>query len=139
MLSAEVEITAHFYDLDPMNVVWHGNYPRFLEQARCALLDRIGYGYTHMSKSGYAWPIVDLHIKYVRPVRMAEQIIVNARLVEYEHRLKIDYRIRRKQDNEVLTKAQSVQVAVCMATGELMLESPPELIAKVQAATCAAA
>jgi acyl-CoA thioester hydrolase len=34
MLSAETVITVNFYDLDPMNVVWHGNYPRFLEQGR---------------------------------------------------------------------------------------------------------
>lgn len=138
MLSADAEITAQFYDLDPMNVVWHGNYPRFLEQARCVLLDRIGYGYQRMSESGYAWPIVDMRIKYVRPIRMAEQIVVTARLLECEHRLKIEYRIRRKQDGEVLTKAHTVQVAVRMETGELMLECPTELIDKVKAATCAA-
>ena len=34
MISAEVIIKIQFYDLDPMRVVWHGNYPRFLEQAR---------------------------------------------------------------------------------------------------------
>ena len=36
MISAEVIIPIQFYDLDPMRIVWHGNYPRFLEQARAA-------------------------------------------------------------------------------------------------------
>ena len=34
MISAEVTIRTQFYDLDPMNIVWHGNYVRYLEQAR---------------------------------------------------------------------------------------------------------
>ena len=40
MISAEISTQAQFYDLDPMQIVWHGNYARYLEQARCALLDK---------------------------------------------------------------------------------------------------
>jgi acyl-CoA thioester hydrolase len=136
MLSAEAVVTVQFYDLDPMEVVWHGNYPRFLELGRCALLDRLDYNYAQMRKSGYAWPVVDMRIKYVRPIRMAETIVVTASLAEYENRLKLDYRIRRQSDGQVLTKAHSVQVAVSMATGEMQLESPAILFEKVQALSC---
>jgi acyl-CoA thioester hydrolase len=136
MLSADAVINVQFYDLDPMDVVWHGNYTRFLEQARCALLDRIGYNYVQMRDSGFAWPIVDLRIKYVRSIRMTDTIVVTATLVEYENRLKIDYRIRRQSDGEVLTKAHTTQVAVAMATGALQLESPPMLIEKMRALSC---
>lgn len=132
MISAEVEITAQFYDLDPMQVVWHGNYAKFLEQARCALLDKIGYNYPEMDKSGYLWPVVDMQIKYVRPVRYAQVIRVEATLLEYENRLKIGYRCRDKITGEVLTKAHTVQVAVTAASGELCLESPPVLIEKIE-------
>jgi acyl-CoA thioester hydrolase len=137
MLSADVVIQVQFYDLDPMQVVWHGNYPRFLEQARCALLGRIGYDYVAMRESGYAWPVVDMRIKYVRPIRMAETIIVTAALTEYENRLKLEYRIRRQSDGEILTKAHSTQVAVNMQTGDMQLESPLILFEKIQAASCA--
>jgi acyl-CoA thioester hydrolase len=137
MLSAEAVVKVQFYDLDPMEVVWHGNYPRFLEMGRCALLDRLDYNYAQMRESGYAWPVVDMRIKYVRPIRMAETIIVTASLAEYENRLKLDYRIRRQSDGQVLTKAHSVQVAVSMATGEMQLESPAILFEKVRALSCA--
>jgi acyl-CoA thioester hydrolase len=96
------------------------------------LLDRIGYNYLQMRDSGYAWPIVDLHIRYIRPIRL-ETIVVTAALLEYEHRLKIDYRIRRQADGEVLTKAQTVQVAVGLATNEMLLERPPILFEKLRA------
>ncbi|HLN23266.1 MAG TPA: acyl-CoA thioesterase [Patescibacteria group bacterium] len=132
MISAEVVIKAQFYDLDPMNVVWHGNYPRYLEQARCEVLDKIGYNYPQMQASGYLWPIVDMRLKYVRPVRFGQDIVVAATIVEVEHRLKIDYRIRDLVTGEVLTKAHTVQVAVKADTGEMCLESPPDLTDKLR-------
>ncbi len=132
MHSAEVTIKAQFYDLDPMDVVWHGNYARYLEEARCALLDGIGYNYPQMHESGYVWPIVDMRIKYVRSLRFAQEFIVTATIVEFENRLKIEYRIRDKESGEVLTKASTIQVAVRAATGELCLESPAVLTDKLK-------
>jgi acyl-CoA thioester hydrolase len=132
MISAEVVIKAQFHDLDPMKVVWHGTYVRYLEQARCALLDLIGYNYLEMEASGFAWPVVDLRVKYVRPVRFSQEIVVSAHLVEYANRLKIEYRVRDHASGEVLTKATTVQVAVRIDTGELQLESPPALLDKLR-------
>ncbi|HXP98091.1 MAG TPA: acyl-CoA thioesterase [Telmatospirillum sp.] len=132
MISAEVVIQAQFYDLDPMQVVWHGNYARFLEQARCALLDRIAYNYPEMQASGYVWPIVDMRIKYVRPIRFGDQIVVTATLAEFENRLKIDYRIS-DAAGQVLTKAHTIQVAVKADSGEMLLESPAILLEKIKA------
>ena len=51
IVSETVRVCPQFYDLDPMNIVWHGNYPRFLEQARCALLDKIAFNYVEMSRT----------------------------------------------------------------------------------------
>ena len=65
-LVCEIELTPAFHDLDPMEVVWHGHYLKYLELARCALLQRYDYDYPQMRASGYAWPIVDLRSKYVR-------------------------------------------------------------------------
>ncbi|SEH49973.1 acyl-CoA thioesterase [Magnetospirillum fulvum] len=132
MIAAEITLTAQFYDLDPMQVVWHGNYPRYLEQARCALLDRIGYNYPEMEASGYLWPIVDMRLKYVRPVRFAQTIRVSATLAEYENRLRIEYRITDAATGEVLTKATTTQLAVETASQELCLESPSALVERVR-------
>lgn len=127
MIAAEATVTVQFYDLDPMQVVWHGNYARYLEQGRCALLDLIGYNYPEMDRSGFVWPIVDMHLKYVRPARFGQRIIVRATLVEYENRLRIDYRIRDADTAEVLTKAQTTQLAVNAQTQEVSIETPAVL------------
>ena len=40
--TAEVELTIPFHDVDMMGVAWHGNYFRYFEVAREALLNQIG-------------------------------------------------------------------------------------------------
>jgi len=132
MISAEISIQAQFYDLDPMQIVWHGNYARFFEQARCALLDKIGYNYPDMAESGIGWPIVDMRIKYIRSIRFAQTIRVRATLAEYENRIRIDYRILDEATGALLTKARTDQVAVCATTGELRFEAPAVFIDKVR-------
>lgn len=132
MISAEVTIQVQFYDLDPLRVVWHGNYPRFLEQARSALFEKISFGYRQMAESRYAWPVVDMRIKYVRPIGPNQIIKVTATLVEYENRLKTNYLITDAGSGEVLTKAHTIQVTVDRQTQELCFETPPALVEKVR-------
>jgi len=136
MISESVRITAQFYHLDPMEVVWHGNYIRFFEQARCALLDRIEFNYPQMRDAGYAWPVVDMRLKFIRPVRFGQNIDVEARLTEYENRLKIEYKVSDSASGERLTKGYTIQVTVDIETQEMLFESPPALINKVKAAQC---
>jgi acyl-CoA thioester hydrolase len=125
-------VTIYFYDVDPMNVVWHGNYLRFFEKARSEVFDLLDYNYPQMKESGYVWPIVDFRIKYIRPLSLQQKIIVEAELVEYENRLKIDYRIFDEAGENLLTKATSVQVAVKDGNQELEFESPPALLERVE-------
>ena len=132
MISSDVTIKAQFYDLDPMKVVWHGNYVRFLEQARCALLDKIGFNYEEMSQTPYVWPIVDMRLKFVRPVRFAQEIKVTATLVEYEVRIRIRYLITDLSTGEILSRADTIQVAVEKETNALCFESPRELRERVE-------
>ncbi|MTI11028.1 acyl-CoA thioesterase [Curvivirga aplysinae] len=136
MITASIEIKAQFYDLDPMQIVWHGNYVRFFEQARSALLDRISYNYNEMYESGYAWPIVDMRLKYVKPIHFAQEVIIEAKLVEYESRLKIEYLITDKETGHRINKGYTVQVAVGIEDQEMRLASPDVLINLVEAYQC---
>lgn len=131
MISAEIQIETQFYDLDPMGVVWHGNYARFFEQARCALLDKIGYNYVQMKESGYVWPVVDMHIKYVQALTFPQKMTVKASLIEYENRLKISYFLF-DENGQAVTKGTTTQVAVDIKTQELCLESPLIFMNKVK-------
>lgn len=124
VLHTDTEILVPFFDVDTMNVVWHGHYVKYLEVARCALLDKIGHNYDAMVESGFAWPVIDLQLRYVRGAVFGQKLNVRANLVEWENRLKINYLISDLVTGERLTRASSVQVAVDMSSREMLLASP---------------
>lgn len=128
---AEVIIQVPFHDVDVMEVVWHGHYAKYLEIARCQLFDNIHYNYPEMRESGYMWPVIDMRIRYPKPIRFRQKIKVRASIVEYEHRLKVNYEIFDAESMQRLTKAYTVQVAVDMSNGEMCFESPKILMEKL--------
>jgi acyl-CoA thioester hydrolase len=129
--SAEVEVQVQFYDLDPMEVVWHGNYVKYLEVARCALLDKIDYNYAQMKASGYMWPIIEMNLRYVGPATFGQRLRLRADIVEWESRLRIDYLISDAASGARLNRATTTQVAVDIASGEMCFVSPPVLFEKL--------
>lgn len=133
-LSKTIEIEIPFFDVDSMEITWHGHYLKYFELARCALLEKIGYDYQQMRDSGYAWPIVDVRIKYIRPTRFLQKIIIEAILEEYENRIKMKYIVRDKESGEKLTEGTSIQMAIDLKKEKALLVSPKILIDKVEAA-----
>ncbi|UPW19346.1 acyl-CoA thioesterase [Agarivorans sp. TSD2052] len=131
LLSAEVEVTVPFHDADPMGVTWHGNYLRYFEVARCALLVKLDFSYRQMEQSGYLWPIVDARVKYVKTSTYEQRLTVQAHLVEFENRLKIEYNILEQENGDVVTKGFTIQVAVDSNKGEMCFVSPPALIERL--------
>lgn len=131
-LHVDTEIVVPFYDVDSMEVVWHGHYVKYLEVARCALLDHIGHDYMTMKADGYVWPVIDLQLRYVRAARFGQRLQVRADLVEWRNRLKIHYLVNDRASGERMTRASTVQVAVRLSDGEMQLVSPQSFIDAVE-------
>lgn len=128
---AEAIFEIPFHDVDPMGVVWHGNYIKYFELARTALLRSVGYDYLDMRDSGYIWPIIECHCRYVQPVTYGMTICIKAVLEEYENRLKIRYLITDNTTQKRLTKGYTTQVAVQQETQSMCLASPSILLEKL--------
>ena len=126
-----IAVKVPFHDLDPVGIVWHGNYAKYFEIARCALLETFGYNYDDMARSGYSWPVIDLHIRYVKAARFAETLNVSANLREWEHRLRIEYLATDATSGLRVCKGTSIQVAVDMKTHEMCLKSPDILFQRL--------
>jgi len=126
----DITVKVPFHDLDPVGIVWHGNYTKYFEIARCALLETFGYNYDDMARSGYSWPIIDLHLRYVKPARFGETLTIHATLREWEHRLRIDYLASNAEGLRVC-KGTSIQVAVDLKSGEMLLKSPDILFERL--------
>jgi len=130
---AEAEITVEFFDCDPMQVVWNGNYLNYFEVGRRKLLEKIGYDYFEMEKSGYAFPVIDASLKYCRALRFKDRAIIKAILVEYENRLRIKYEIRNAQTGLITTKGITTHMAYNLEANESCFVCPQILYEKLEA------
>lgn len=122
-----------FNEMDPMGVVWHGNYVNYFELARYALLEKIGYTYNDMAADGYAWPVVKLRCKYMRSAVLGQRLHITAKLEDYLNTITLSFVIKDAESGAVLTKGETVQMAVDAKTGEGLLASPRQLVEKVEA------
>ncbi len=111
-----------FYDCDPMGVVWHGNYLRFLEVARGEFLDLIDYGYHTIDREGYFFPIVEETMKYMSSLRLGDEFIVKTFLDEYE--LRLVHRFEIWVGDKIYVKGKTVQVALKQGDTELTFSMP---------------
>ncbi len=133
LCSQTIEVVVPFHDVDMMAVVWHGHYLKYFENARWALMDRLGYGYETMVGSGYLWPIIETHVRYVRAARFGDRLDVAASLVEWQNRLAINYLITDAKTRRRVARARTVQVAIERVTGELQFVSPGPFVRQIEA------
>ena len=127
-MHADVIIYVPFHDVDTTNVVWHWHYLKYFQTSRCKLLDQFHYNYKQMLASGYAWPVIESHVRYVQGIEFEQKIRVRAILKEWENRLKIEYQIFDATTAKRLTKGYTSQVAVHIETREMCFQSPQVLL-----------
>jgi acyl-CoA thioester hydrolase len=130
-ISITIEQEVPFYDVDSYRIVWHGNYVKYFETARCKLLAVINYTYNDMEESGYFFPIIDVNIKYIRPLVFGQKFTIKATIKEWEHKLTIHYLITDSLTKEKLTKGHTSQVAIAMPDKITQYQSPKILIDKI--------
>jgi len=129
---ATVDIEVPFHDVDSYRVVWHGNYARYFEIARCKLLDLIGVNYSAMETMGFLFPVVDMRTKFVRALVFGQRVSVTATLVSWRYKLEIRYRIVDSATGALLTKGKTSQVAIT-PEGQLQYPAPHALVGAIEA------
>lgn len=131
-ISAETLIEVPFYDLDPMNVVWHGNYIKYLEVARCDLLAKIGYTYDNMKADGFAYPVATMDLKFIKPSVFSQKLKIKTTIEDVEPALNIKYEIFDEETNEKIFKAKSMQICVDTKTRESIYSAPENFLKKLR-------
>lgn len=114
---------AEFYDVDSMCVMWHGNYVKYTESARCSFLDAVGFNYNDMQKSGFAMPVIKMDFKFIAPILFNERFSIQVDLLEFENLLRFQY-IFYDTHNHKKTLAQTSQVAFSMRDREILYVIP---------------
>ena len=123
-LIAEKKIEIRFSEVDVMNVVWHGSYPLYFEDAREAFGAKYGLSYKRYMDERVFAPIVELDIKYKRPILYGMTPVVRIMYRPTEAaKIVFDYEIVDAETNTVFATAHSVQVFMDM-NYNLMWDNP---------------
>ena len=107
-----------------MQVVWHGAYALYFEDAREAFGAKYGLSYMGYVDHGYFAPIVEQTIHYKKPIRygMKPRIDIIYRPTEAA-KIVFDYEIYDTEDESLIATGHSVQVFMDMKYN-LVWENP---------------
>jgi len=123
-LTIRVSRRVLFSDADPMGVLWHGRYPAFFESAAAELHRTCGLGYLDFHNAGIQAPIVQLHVDYIAPARLEEEVTIQVSLHWNDAaRIDTEYTILRK-DGDLVARGYTVQLFTSALTAEPLLTPP---------------
>ena len=114
----EIQIRVRYGETDQMGVVYHGNYPLYLEMGRIELLRKMGISYKKMEEDGIMLPVVSLSLNYKKSASYDDVINVKTQLKKAPTvRIEFDYEITNEL-GEILTTASTTLVFIDMKTNK---------------------
>jgi len=126
--SFEVKISVPFFDLDPMQIVWHGNYLNYFELARAALFEHHGVDlYSYYDREKIIFPIIRTSTKHIFPLKHRDEVICKATLVDANIKLVVDFEIRKARGGSVCARGRTEQVAVKEPEMETLFSIPQDI------------
>jgi acyl-CoA thioester hydrolase len=99
-------VTVYFEDTDAFGIVYYANYLKFMERARSDMIRAVGVDQAaELSRSGSAYAVVEVDIKYRRPARLGEDLLVVSE-VQQVRASSVDIHQRVMRGTELLTDAK---------------------------------
>jgi acyl-CoA thioester hydrolase len=89
-----------------MGIVHHSNYIRFLEEARCALLEEQDIPMSYIEEKGYTIPTIEVNCKYKTPVTQGDIIAIGVKVAEYNGvKMTIEYDVKNTKTGNTVIEA----------------------------------
>jgi acyl-CoA thioester hydrolase len=128
-LKATAYRVVRFEEVDPLNVVWHGRYPSYLEDGRTEFGEKYDIRYSDMLKSGFIAPIIQMRIDYHKPLTFGENFSIETALY-WSDAAKLNFTYRIISDkNGLAATGFTVQIFVDLDKTPLLIK--PELVEKL--------
>ena len=99
----ETTVRVRYPEVDRMGVVYHAHYLVYFEQGRTEFLRAFGRSYREVEETGVLLVVADAGLKFVRPARYDDVLVVRTRLVAASGvRLRFEYEVVRPSDGLLL-------------------------------------
>jgi len=118
-----------FHDLDPLQIVWHGNYLKYFDVARFALFASVGIDlYQYMLTQKYVFPVTRSAVKHIMPLRAFDEFVCRATVTEAQYKIAMKFEIRKKDaDRTICARGTSEQLAVRFPEMEMEFAIPDDI------------
>ena len=124
-IESTAERAISFGDLDPMGIVWHGNYYRFMEVGREAFGREHGLDAMDMHAQGYYTPIVRSLIDHKAMLAYGDTVVVRTTIEPTPAaKILLHYELRNKRNGALVAIGSTVQVFLDRDR-TLVLNDPP--------------
>ena len=119
-----------FHDLDPLQIVWHGNYLKYFDIARFGLFKQAGLDlYQYFLTRQLIFPVTRSSAKHIVPLRYDDEFVCRATVTEAVYKIAMSFEIRLAENGQICTRGKSEQVAVKMPEMEMQFEVPGDVTA----------
>jgi acyl-CoA thioester hydrolase len=123
-LRVSVERQVRFEEVDPLNIVWHGRYPSFFEDARVAFGEKYGIGYLDCYEQGILTPIKKMHVDYFRPLKFLERFTIEG-ILHWSAAARLNFEfILRNGAGEITTTGYTVQMMLDIELNVMLIPPP---------------
>ena len=95
-----------YYECDRMGITHHSNYVRFMEEARIAWMDSLGYGFERMEAEGVVSPVMEIECAYKHPTTFKDVIDIDVEVAELSA-LKISFSYTMRVGETLVCTAKS--------------------------------
>ncbi|KAF7049027.1 hypothetical protein CFC21_101104 [Triticum aestivum] len=109
----ELEMTVHDSELDQYGVVHNAMYVVYIHKAREEMAASIGFSMTSIASSGNAMAVLELNLKYFKPLLRGAKFVVKVRLVQIKGtRILVDHIIETLPNRELVLEATATVVCL---------------------------
>ena len=120
-----------FHDCDPLGIVWHGNYYRYLEHGREVLLRRHRLDVPDFQEMGHRLLVSETRCRHAFPLHHGDRYRVSAWFIDTELRLNVGYLVQNLTHERRSARAWTVLVTTD-AAGRLLLATPDEIRRRIE-------
>ena len=107
-MNFEYERKVNYYETDRMGIVHHSNYIRFMEEARCKMLDEFDFPYSSFEEQGVMIPVLGVNCNFKHHVTFNDTIIIKPFVKEFNGvRLTMGYTITNKETGDIVLTGET--------------------------------
>ena len=99
---------ANYHETDKMGIIHHSNFIKWMEEARIAYMESLGYGFDKVEELGIVSPVAGINITFKTPVFFNDVVDIAVSITRYSGVIQeVSYTMTKQGTGELCATATS--------------------------------